>query len=107
MNKYSDRCPDKGPSPEKAEPFDDKMHQLSLLKRDDIFATKLGYKFSDKLGKVEQDTFIGFVGNNYFKSKLKICFLRKWCPGAEFDALLRDHFCPEFQSNQYLSRIGE
>ena len=49
MNKYSDRCPDKGPSPEKAEPFDDKMHQLSLLKRDDIFATKLGYKFSDKL----------------------------------------------------------
>jgi len=31
----------------------------------------------------------------------------KWCPGAEFDALLRDHFCPDFQSYQYLSRISK
>ena len=35
------------------------------------------------------------------------CFKKKWCPGAEFDALLRDHLCPDFQSNQYLSRISE
>jgi len=27
-----------------------------------------------------------------------------WCPGAEFDALPRDHSRPDFQSIQYLSR---
>jgi hypothetical protein len=29
--------------------------------------------------------------------------LGKWCPGAEFDALPRDHPRPDFQSIQYLS----
>ena len=77
MNKYSDRFSDKGPFPEKVEPFEDKMHQLSLLKRDALFDPKAGYKFSNKLGDVEQDPFIGFVGKNYFKSKLKVCFLGK------------------------------
>ena len=77
MNKYSDRCSDKGPSPEIVEPFEDKMHQLSLLKRDALFDPKAGYKFSDKLGDVEQDPFIGFVGKNYFESKLRVCFLGK------------------------------
>ena len=35
------------------------------------------------------------------------CFSGKWCLGAKFDALQRSHLCPDFQSNQYLSRISE
>ena len=37
----------------------------------------------------------------------RIFELGKWCPGAEFDALLRDHSSPDFQSNQHLSRISK
>jgi hypothetical protein len=41
------------------------------------------------------------------RQKTQSLFKKEWCPGAEFDAVLRDHFCPDFQSNQYLSRISE
>ena len=57
--------------------FEDAMHRLSLLQRDILFDPKLEYKFSEKLGKVEQDPFIGYVGDNYFKSKIRVCFLGK------------------------------
>ena len=78
---------------QKNEPFEDTMHQLSFLQRDTLFDQKLGYKFSEKLGKLEQDPFIGYVGDDYFKSKIRVCFLGKAnaeTKNPQYDLLIND-----------------
>lgn len=54
-----------------------RMHRLSTLKRDQLFDPKSGLNFSNNLGEIEQDPFIGYVGRNYFVAPVKICFLGK------------------------------
>ncbi len=57
--------------------LEDTMQQLAKLKRDRLFQPDAVYQFSDKLGEVEQDPFIGFVGRSYFDAKVRVCFLGK------------------------------
>ena len=53
------------------------MQQLSRLKRNECFSETDNLNFSEQLGDIEQDPFIGFIGENYFQSEVKICFLGK------------------------------
>lgn len=54
-----------------------RMRRLSMLKRDELFELNSGLNFSNNLGEMEQDPFIGYVGRNYFAAQIKICFLGK------------------------------
>lgn len=60
---------------EKSEDFLARMHRISQLRRDDLFDPKAEFNFSNKLGDVEQDPFIGYVGRNYFEASVKLCFI--------------------------------
>tara|TARA_B110000008_G_C16920490_1_gene544530 strand:+ start:664 stop:1533 length:870 start_codon:yes stop_codon:yes gene_type:complete len=56
------------------------LHELAFLKRDNIFKHQDGInfdKFSNRLGEVEQDPFIGFAGEDYEKEEVKVLFLGK------------------------------
>lgn len=53
-----------------------KLHELSFLRRDDIYADFMD-QLSTELGKIENNPFIGYVGNRYFKKYPKICYLGK------------------------------
>ena len=61
------------------ENFINKLHKLSFLNRDEVFKNSSVNmdKFSNNLGKIEKDPFIGYIGKDYFKSASKICFLGK------------------------------
>ena len=54
-----------------------KMLDLTSIKRDNIFQSSNYEKFSNNLGKIEQDPFIGYIGKNYYQNNLRICFVGK------------------------------
>ena len=67
-------------------------------------------QFNLKIGDKEFLVLLGPSGPASILTKVRdprTFELGKWCPGAEFDALSRDHLCPGFKSNQCLSRISE
>ena len=56
------------------------LHELAFLKRDDILKNQQGInfkKFSNRLGEIEQDPFIGFVGKDYENEEVRVLFLGK------------------------------
>ena len=56
------------------------LHELSFIERDSVFKYQAGInfdKFSNRLGKIEQDPFVGFAGTDYEKSDIKVLFLGK------------------------------
>lgn len=58
----------------------DSLQKLSYLKRDITYKNKPGIrmdKFSNRLGSIEQDPFIGFVGKDFEQTQTKVLFLGK------------------------------
>ena len=58
----------------------EKLHELAFLKRDEILKnhTRINFeKFSNLLGEIEQDPFIGFVGEDFENEEVKVLFLGK------------------------------
>ena len=58
----------------------DILQKLSFLNRDILFKNKPGIradKFSNRLGSIEQDPFIGFVGKDFEQTQIKVLFLGK------------------------------
>lgn len=53
------------------------MLDLTSIKRDNIFPTLDYDKFSNNLGEIEKDPFLGYIGKNFNNNKLKICFVGK------------------------------
>lgn len=56
------------------------LHKLAFLKRDEILKNHTGInfeKFSNRLGEIEQDPFIGFVGKDYENEEVRVLFLGK------------------------------
>ena len=56
------------------------LHELAFLKRDDILKNQTGInfqKFSNRLGEIEQDPFIGFIGEAFENEEVKVLFLGK------------------------------
>ena len=56
------------------------LHELAFLKRDDILKNHTGInfeKFSNRLGEIEQDPFIGFIGEDFENEAVKVLFLGK------------------------------
>ena len=57
-----------------------KLHELCFLERDKIYKINESNhfeNFSTRLGDLENDPFIGFVGNKYESAKVKVLFLGK------------------------------
>lgn len=57
-----------------------KLQKLSLLSRDIMLNEQPGVrleKFSDRLGSIEQDPFIGFIGSDYEQTQCRVLFLGK------------------------------
>ena len=56
------------------------LHELAFLKRDDVLKnhTRVNFeKFSNRLGEIEQDPFIGFIGEDFENEEVKVLFLGK------------------------------
>ena len=56
------------------------LHELAFLKRDDVLKnhTRVNFeKFSNRLGEIEQDPFIGFIGEAFENEEVKVLFLGK------------------------------
>ena len=56
------------------------LHKLAFLKRDEILKnhTRINFEnFSNLLGEIEQDPFIGFVGEDFENEEVKVLFLGK------------------------------
>ena len=47
-----------------------KMLDLTSIKRDNILPSSNHEKFSNNLGKIEQDPFIGYIGKNYYQNNM-------------------------------------
>ena len=57
-----------------------KLHELSFLNRKDLYKDKDNINFdnfSTRLGEIENDPFIGFVGSRYADAKVRVLFLGK------------------------------
>ena len=73
----------------------DALHKLCVLNKLDIYADCLE-RFSNNLGVVENNPFLGYIGKNYFTKTNKICFIGK--AGGEsryltaIDKLMNDKF---------------
>ena len=73
----------------------DALHKLCVLNKLDIYADCLE-RFSNNLGVVENNPFLGYIGKNYFTKTNKICFIGK--AGGEsryltaIDELMNDKF---------------
>jgi len=77
------------------------LQELSLLNRDNIFKDQPRIcfdKFSNRLGKIEQDPFIGFVGKDFINADIKVLFLGK--SNAESAA---EHYVTDKGINRALS----
>ena len=58
----------------------EKLHELSFLNRENLYKEKENINFnyfSKRLGEIENDPFIGFVGSKYAEVKVRVLFLGK------------------------------
>ena len=68
--------------------FCESLHDFCFLERDKIFdvtpyRTHLLKGFSNRLGEVDKDPFIGFVGENYFRAKKNVLIVRLQTNGTD------------------------
>ncbi len=83
----------------------EKLHALSFLNREDIYKGKenIDYdKFSTRLGEIENDPFIGFVGSQYTEAKVRVLFLGK----SNAESASKDQN-KDIQINRYLRAFRE
>jgi len=89
------------------------LQQLSFLKRDIIYSNKPRIrmeKFSNRLGSIEQDPFIGFVGKDYGQTNGRILFLGKSNAESKHEVIDRQinaslqHFKSADENKEYFYR---
>ena len=83
----------------------EKLHALSFLNRENLYKDKFGIdyeKFSTRLGEIEKDPFIGFVGSKYSEAKVRVLFLGK--SNAESKPKDQDK---DILINQYLKQLRD
>ena len=78
-----------------------KLHELSFLNRKDLYKDKDNINFdnfSTRLGEIENDPFIGFVGSRYADAKVRVLFLGK----SNAESIKSEHQDKDIRINQYL-----
>ena len=86
----------------------DALHKLCVLNKCYVYAGCLE-RFSNNLGEIENNPFLGYVGKNYFTKPNKICFVGKAGGESRFltvtDTLMNDKFV-EFKESSESDRIS-
>jgi len=82
-----------------------KLHELCFLNREDLYKDKESVNFdnfSTRLGEIENDPFIGFVGSRYADTKVRVLFLGK----SNAESRL-DHQHKDIRINEYLQNFRD